>query len=121
MSARAFILFALLGLSCVKRVESEAEMTAKIAGGTVLSGQGVAARIGAPIAVQLSFKDGSPNCVMQGAVQDAPTLANRWVWLEATEGCPSWLGGRWWAELASGGTGWYVRNISTKPVTEAGQ
>ena len=106
--------------SCVKRVETEEDHTSKIAGGTVLSrGGGPGNRIGGPVEVQLTFRDGSPPCTMYGQVQDARDSAHRWVWLEPGEGCPGWLSGRWWAELASGGSGWYVQNISTKPVAGA--
>ncbi len=123
MRARAFIVCgAVFGLACVKRVESEEELTARIAAGNVMQlPGGVGNRIGAPVHIEMSFKDGSPNCVMHGAVQDSRDSSHRWVWLEPGEGCPGWLSGRWWAELAAGGSGWYVKNISTKPVTEAGR
>ena len=119
MSARAFIIAAVLCAACVKRAGgAEEDHSAKIAGGNVLTaaGGGVGSRVGSAVHIQITFKDGSPSCVMHGAVQDARDTAHRWVWLEAGEGCPSWLTGRWWAELASGGSGWYVQNISTTPV-----
>ena len=123
MSTKGFMfLLAVLGLACVKRVETEEQLTAKFASGNVVQRPGgVGNRVGAPIEVEMSFKDGSPNCFMRGAVQDSRDSSHRWVWLEAGEGCPDWLTGRWWAELAAGGMGWYVQNISTKPVTEAGR
>lgn len=118
MSARAFIIAAVLCAACVKRAGEADDQSAKIAGGNVLTAQGggVGSRVGAPVHIQMTFRDGSPSCVMHGAVQDARDNVHRWVWLEPGEDCPSWLTGRWWAELASGGSGWYVQYISTTPV-----
>src|SRR5205823_1272496 len=72
---------------------------------------GVRPFAGTPVQVELSFKDDSPPCVMQGQVQFARDQFHRWVWLEPTEGCPEWLVGRWWAELIAS-SGWTVANIS---------
>ena len=92
----------------------------KIQGGEVLTQGGPRKFPGSPVRVQFSFKDGSPPCVMAGQVQFARDDTHRWAWLEAEEGCPDWLVGRWWAELASGGTGWFVQNLSNQRVGEGG-
>ena len=91
-----------------------------ISGGQAISGGagGVRPYAGTPVQVQLQFKDGSPACVMQGAVQFARDSYHRRVWLEATEGCPTWLSGRWWAELRTAESGWIVSNISSTPVDQ---
>ncbi len=120
MSVRAASLAVVLLLcACPKRVaESRDDYVKRVAGGTVVNAGGPKKYPGSEVAVEVRFKDGSPNCVMMGAVQFARDDTHRWAWLEATEGCPEWLGGRWWGELASGGTGWYLQDLSTTAVEE---
>lgn len=109
----------LLLAGCPKRVaESRDDLVKRFAGGTVVTGGGPKKYAGSQVAVEVRFKDGAPSCVMTGAVQHARDDTHRWVWLEPTEGCPEWLTGRWWAELASGGAGWYMQDISTQAVEE---
>jgi hypothetical protein len=107
-----------LALGCPKQAGPSPDLTKRFAGGNVLTLGGPKKYAGSPVQVEVSFKDGSPNCTMNGAVQFARDDTHRWVWLEPTEGCPEWLTGRWWAELASGGAGWYVQDISTQAVED---
>ncbi|MBL8955843.1 MAG: hypothetical protein JNK82_34030 [Myxococcaceae bacterium] len=121
MSARVAVSFAVVLLfACPKRVaESRDQLVKRFAGGTVVTGGGPKKYTGSEVAVEVRFKDDSPSCIMMGAVQHARDDTHRWVWLEPTQGCPEWLAGRWWAELASGGAGWFVQDISTQAVEDA--
>lgn len=113
------LLLCSLVLACTpKQVTPAEDPVKKFAGGNVLTQGGPKKYAGSPVQVQIRFKDGSPDCVMTGAVQHSRDDTHRWVWLEPTQGCPEWLTGRWWAELASGGGGWFVQDISNQAVEE---
>lgn len=123
MRARAVITAAVLAAcACVRRAEPAVDFDPQlhIAGGRAVT-EGIKHFPGTPVVIDVAFKDpGTPNCFMVGEVTLARGSSHRWVWLEPKEGCPAWLNGRWWAELATGETGWYLRSISTRPVEQAG-
>jgi hypothetical protein len=108
----------LVAASCAHTAAGAADPQTRIASGRAVTAGGIKAMIGAPVQVEVSFKDDSPACVMTGAVQLVRDTAHRWVWLEPTGGCPEWLNGRWWAELATGPGGWVMTSISSQAVEQ---
>ncbi|MBK7863211.1 MAG: hypothetical protein IPJ65_32305 [Archangiaceae bacterium] len=93
----------------------------RVAGGNVIGAPlGVKPITGTPVQVAVSFNDGTPSCMMTGAVTFARDAVHRWVYLRPTPECPAWLAGSWWAELRSGAQGWFMSAFSTQP-QEGGQ